>query len=98
LVHCSNGVIHVVDEVLLPPFMLTDIVDVAVGGDDFSTLVDLLTLAELVEALQGDGPFTVFAPVSHPKEDKCTLHRSPRRITIAIPSLNERAATDSPLF
>lgn len=40
------------------------IVDVAVGNEDFSTLVAALTAADLVSALQGDGPFTVFAPVN----------------------------------
>jgi uncharacterized surface protein with fasciclin (FAS1) repeats len=39
-----------------------DIVAVASGNSDFSTLVAALTAAELVEALQGTGPFTVFAP------------------------------------
>lgn len=38
------------------------IVDVAVGNEDFSTLVAALTAADLVGALQSDGPFTVFAP------------------------------------
>ena len=41
-----------------------DIVEVAVSVDDFSTLVSALQAAELVTALQGDGPFTVFAPVN----------------------------------
>lgn len=40
------------------------IVDVAVGNDDFSTLVTALQSADLVDALQGDGPFTVFAPTN----------------------------------
>jgi uncharacterized surface protein with fasciclin (FAS1) repeats len=40
------------------------IVDVAVGNEDFSTLVTALTAADLVGALQGDGPFTVFAPTN----------------------------------
>ena len=39
-----------------------DIVAVASGNSDFSTLIAALTAAELVEALQGAGPFTVFAP------------------------------------
>ncbi|MBP2833410.1 fasciclin domain-containing protein [Aquimarina sp. U1-2] len=39
-----------------------DIVDVAVSVDDFSTLVTALKAADLVGALKGDGPFTVFAP------------------------------------
>jgi uncharacterized surface protein with fasciclin (FAS1) repeats len=39
-----------------------DIVAVAVGNPDFATLVAALTAAGLVETLQGEGPFTVFAP------------------------------------
>lgn len=40
----------------------SDIVDIAAGNEDFSTLVAAVTAAGLVETLQGDGPFTVFAP------------------------------------
>ena len=40
------------------------IVDVAVGNEDFSTLVAALTAADLVSALQSDGSFTVFAPTN----------------------------------
>ncbi len=39
-----------------------DIVDTAVGADDFNTLVAAVKAAGLVETLKGDGPFTVFAP------------------------------------
>lgn len=51
------------------------IVDVAVGNEDFSTLVAALKAADLVSALQGDGPFTVFAPnnAAFSKIDKATL-------------------------
>ena len=40
------------------------IVDIAVSNNDFSTLVTALQTADLVGALQGDGPFTVFAPTN----------------------------------
>ena len=40
------------------------IVEIAVGNPDFSTLVAALQAAELVEALSGEGPFTVFAPTN----------------------------------
>ncbi|MEM9679664.1 MAG: fasciclin domain-containing protein [Bacteroidota bacterium] len=52
------------------------IVDVAVGNKDFSTLVTALKSAELVSALQGDGPFTVFAPTNDAfgKIDSATLN------------------------
>tara|TARA_B100001093_G_scaffold513275_1_gene584868 strand:- start:2767 stop:3267 length:501 start_codon:yes stop_codon:yes gene_type:complete len=38
------------------------IVDAAVSNKDFSTLVTALKAADLVGALSGEGPFTVFAP------------------------------------
>ena len=41
-----------------------DIVDIAASVDDFSTLVTAVKAADLVGALKGDGPFTVFAPVN----------------------------------
>jgi transforming growth factor-beta-induced protein len=56
----SNGVIHVIDKVLLP----VSIVDIALNDATFSTLVAALVKAELVETLKGDGPFTVFAPTN----------------------------------
>lgn len=58
----SNGIIHVIDSVLLPPAAELDIVDTAVAAGRFSTLVAAVEAAGLVDALRGDGPFTVFAP------------------------------------
>jgi len=57
---CSNGVIHVVDTVLMPS--TADIVQTAMGAGSFDTLTAALKAAQLVEALKGKGPFTVFAP------------------------------------
>ncbi|MCK6549352.1 fasciclin domain-containing protein [Myxococcota bacterium] len=56
----SNGVIHVIDAVLLPP----TVVDLAVKTPDLSTLVTAVTAAGLVETLSGEGPFTIFAPTN----------------------------------
>jgi uncharacterized surface protein with fasciclin (FAS1) repeats len=56
----SNGVIHVIDSVMLPP--TDDIVDIAAGNSAFSTLVAAVQAAGLVETLKSAGPFTVFAP------------------------------------
>ena len=55
----SNGVIHVIDSVLLPP---KDIVDTAIADGRFKTLVAAVQAAGLVDTLKGKGPFTVFAP------------------------------------
>jgi uncharacterized surface protein with fasciclin (FAS1) repeats len=41
-----------------------DLVAVAMGADDFTTLVAAVKKAGLVETLQGDGPYTVFAPTN----------------------------------
>jgi uncharacterized surface protein with fasciclin (FAS1) repeats len=61
----SNGVIHVIDGVLLPPASTEpaqDIVDTAVAAGDFTTLAAALEAADLIDTLKGPGPFTVFAP------------------------------------
>lgn len=76
----SNGMIHVVDEVLVPNMSssramnttpsrstsmeVKNIVEFASGVDQFSTLVDAVTAADLAEFLQDDGPYTVFAPTN----------------------------------
>lgn len=72
---CSNGVVHLIDSVLLPPDKMPSIVEVAVGNEDFSTLVKLVKHAGLVETLSGEGPFTVFAPnnAAIAKLDKATV-------------------------
>jgi len=72
-IEASNGVIHVIDAVLLPPAddmgaEMSDapgtIVDIAVADERFTTLVTALQQAELVETLAGEGDFTVFAPTN----------------------------------
>ncbi|HAV78725.1 MAG TPA: beta-Ig-H3/fasciclin [Anaerolineae bacterium] len=66
-IETSNGVIHVIDAVILPPaedeaMMEKTIVDIAVADGRFDTLVAAVTAADLVETLSSEGPFTVFAP------------------------------------
>jgi transforming growth factor-beta-induced protein len=63
-IETSNGVIHVIDAVLLPPSeeASNTIVDVAIADGRFTTLVAAVEAAGLVETLSGEGPFTVFAP------------------------------------
>ncbi|MCQ3935593.1 MAG: fasciclin domain-containing protein [Chloroflexi bacterium] len=67
-IETSNGVIHVIDAVILPPSdeaaESNTIVDIAVADGRFTTLVAALQAAELVETLSGEGPFTVFAPTN----------------------------------
>ena len=71
----DNGVIHVIDAVLLPPNLKLpsvssnekqtsngDLIETAGGAGQFMTLIKALQAAGLVEALKGEGPFTVFAP------------------------------------
>lgn len=56
----TNGVIHVIDKVLIPP----TVVGIAVNNAAFSTLVSAVVKAGLAETLSGSGPFTVFAPTN----------------------------------
>ena len=80
----TNGVIHIIDTVLVPADFKLDkaiqkeepakempktVVDIALANEDFSILVAALQKADLVEALQGEGPFTVFAPTNAAFED-----------------------------
>ncbi|MDY6784413.1 MAG: fasciclin domain-containing protein [Cyanobacteriota bacterium] len=48
----------------VPPATPGNIVEVAQGNPNFSTLVQAVQAAELDDALSGDGPFTVFAPTN----------------------------------
>jgi len=59
-IHCSNGVIHVIDQVVLPT---TDSIPVvAEKAGTFKTLLAAAKAAGLVDVLAGDKPLTVFAP------------------------------------
>ena len=72
-IQASNGVIHVIDTVILPP--TKDIVDTAAANPNFKGLVAAVQAAGLVETLKGEGPFTVFAPTdaAFAKVGKATL-------------------------
>lgn len=68
----SNGVVHIIDKVLLPQtildqladIILVPITDLAIGNENLENLVAALLAADgdLPNALRGDGPFTVLAP------------------------------------
>merc|ERR1712032_951936 len=67
----GNGVVHIIDTVLIPTTVTTgapkpskNIVQLALGTPALSTLVTALKAGDLVSALQGKGPFTVFAPTN----------------------------------
>ena len=59
-VTATNGVAHAIDAVLLPSFVFTSIVDVAVGfAPEFSILVDLVIAADLADFLSSEFGLTV---------------------------------------
>ncbi len=62
-VAASNGVIHVIDKVLVPPGVL-NLVQMAKLNPTFSVLVEAVGAANLATTLSGTGPFTVFAPTN----------------------------------
>ncbi len=55
----DNGIVHVIDAVLLPPATVADII---INSPDHTILEGAVIKAELLTALRGTGPFTVFAP------------------------------------
>lgn len=59
-VTATNGVIHVIDKVILPADKT--LVETAQSLPQFSILVEAVVAADLVDALNGAGPLTVFAP------------------------------------
>ena len=61
-IQCSNGIIHVIDSVILPPTPANDIASVAKRAGSFKTLLAAAEAAGLGDALSGDQPLTVFAP------------------------------------
>ena len=73
-IETSNGVIHVIDAVILPPAEEAaaegaemaepagNIAEVAASAGNFTTLLAAVKAAGLVDELTGEGPFTVFAP------------------------------------
>lgn len=61
-IEASNGVVHIIDDVLVPSD--TDVYEAAVLTEETTTLAAAVGAADLAGALQGDGPFTVFAPVN----------------------------------
>jgi uncharacterized surface protein with fasciclin (FAS1) repeats len=61
----SNGVIHVIDEVLLPSQVTTSILELALATPSLSTLASLLTAAGIANLFGDDAAsFTVFAPTN----------------------------------
>ena len=59
-IQCDNGVIHIIDSVILPADQ--NIPEVATAAGKFTTLLAAVKAAGLVDTLVGKGPFTVFAP------------------------------------
>merc|ERR1712146_637707 len=58
----ANGVIHIIDAVVLPPSM--NVAQIAQASANFSVLVEAVVKAKLATTLSGTGPFTVFAPTN----------------------------------
>ncbi len=78
-VDASNGVIHIIDDLLFPP----TVVDIAMNNPLFTSLVAAVSKAELVETLDETENITVFAPVNQAFTD----------INFQLDSVNKDALT-----
>jgi len=68
-IEASNGVIHIIDKILLPQAIVDmlnaqTLVEVVSGADNLSILQAAVIKADLVDTLNSEGPFTVFAPTN----------------------------------
>ncbi len=64
----TNGLVHIVDAVLLPP----TVADHAKANPNYSSFVEAMELADFTDGLEGEGPFTLFAPNNAAFEDFMT--------------------------
>ena len=63
-IDAMNGIIHAIDDVILPSWFSNSIMKLAEGTSDLSTLVDLVVQAGFSGTLSEAGPYTVFAPTN----------------------------------
>ena len=82
----SNGVIHVIDTVIMPK---NDIIEAARAAGSFKTLLTAIEAAGLTDTLRGDGPFTVFAPTDEafaklPKDTLDALLKDKAKLTSVL--------------
>lgn len=98
-VKASNGVIHAIDAVLVPPSLTKapaptqSLVEIAAGNPDFSTLVSLVQKAGLVAAISSPGPFTVFAPTNAAFQKLAAAAPATYQAVLADPALLTKVLT-----
>ncbi len=95
-VKASNGIIHVIDTVLLPPVAGPaavpggrTIIDIATANGSFKTLLSAIDAAGLTPTLKSAGPFTVFAPNDH-----AFAVLPPETVAALLKPENKKALTD----
>lgn len=100
-VKASNGIIHAINAVLVPPSLTEtpepaptkSIVEIAAGSPDFSTLVSLVQKAGLVSAISSPGPLTVFAPTNAAFEKLAKAAPATYAAVVADPALLTKVLT-----
>jgi transforming growth factor-beta-induced protein len=100
-VKASNGVVHAIGAVLVPPSLTAkpepaptkSIVEIAVGDSRFSTLVALVQQAGLASTLAGPGPFTVFAPTNDAFEKLRAAAPATYQAVVSTPALLAKVLT-----
>jgi uncharacterized surface protein with fasciclin (FAS1) repeats len=88
-VDANNGIIHVIDDVLIPPSK--NIAEIAIGNPAFSTLVSALVKTNLAGVFTGTGDFTVFAPTN----DAFAALPMPFNTAANISNISDQATIDA---
>jgi len=63
-INAENGIIHTIQDVLLPSWVNNNIIDIVEDNTDLSAIYEFIKQAELIDVLSGDGPLTIFAPTN----------------------------------
>lgn len=88
-VPASNGVVHIINKVLMPPS--NTIAEIAIANPAFTSLVAALVKTDLAGIFQAPGDYTVFAPT----DDAFSALPEPFNNAVNIAAISDQAQIDA---